>query len=156
MSNTSFRTVTVAGATGALGYLIADALLDDGSYKVKILRKEPKNENKNADLLASKGAEIVYVDYSQKDGLLKSLKGTDVLISVITSGDPANDLYKLQSPLFAAAKEAGVKRVIPSEFGCGYRYLSNIFFPVVSCDKIVMIFSFATQSGSPPFHGSPS
>src|SRR3989337_277565 len=108
-----FRTVTIAGATGSLGYHIAEAFLNDGSYNVKVLRRKPENVNANANLLASKGAEIVYADYSQKNDLVKALKGTDVLIST-TAG---SDYYAAQSPILAAAKEAHVKRFIPSEFG---------------------------------------
>ena len=113
MSNSSFRTVTIAGATGALGSYIAEAFLNDGSYSVKVLRRKPESANEKAKLLASRGAEIVYADYSQKDDLVNALKGTDVLISA-TSG---MDLYAIQSSLLDAAKETHVKRFIPSEFG---------------------------------------
>ncbi|GBB97383.1 hypothetical protein RclHR1_02980022 [Rhizophagus clarus] len=40
-----FKTVTIAGGTGALGYAISEAFLNDGSYNVKILRRKPENEN---------------------------------------------------------------------------------------------------------------
>jgi uncharacterized protein YbjT (DUF2867 family) len=112
----TFSTVTVAGGTGTLGYNITEALLNDG-YKVKVLRRKPESENEKASKLASKGAEIVYADYSQKDDLVKALKGTDALISVVNG----NDIYAVQSTLIAAAKEANVKRFIPSEFGNDYR-----------------------------------
>ena len=62
MSNSQFKTVTIAGGTGTLGYAISEAFLNDGSYNVKILRKKPENENEKAKLLDSKGAEIVYVE----------------------------------------------------------------------------------------------
>ncbi|CAB4395774.1 unnamed protein product [Rhizophagus irregularis] len=101
MSNSQFKTVTIAGGTGTLGYAISEAFLNDGSYNVKILRRKPENENEKAKLLASKGAEIVYADYNQKDELVKALKGTDVLVT--------------------AAKEASVKRFIPSEFALVYK-----------------------------------
>ena len=111
--SSSFHTVTIAGGTGILGYHIVEAFLNDGSYRVKVLRRKSENENEKAKLLASKGAEIVYADYNQIDDLVKALKGTDVLVSV-ANGDKA---YDIQSPLLAAAKEAHVKRFIPSEFG---------------------------------------
>jgi len=62
-----------------LGYPIADAFLNDGSYDVKILRRKQATENEKAKLLASKGAEIVYVDFDQKDDLVEALKGTTFL-----------------------------------------------------------------------------
>ncbi|CAG8626150.1 3964_t:CDS:2, partial [Paraglomus occultum] len=75
------------------------------------------------DLLASKGAEIVYVDYDQHDNLVNALKGTDALISTVAPARTATvwDFDALQTPLLDAAKAAGVKRFIPSEFGIDYR-----------------------------------
>src|SRR3954470_5841595 len=113
----SFHTVTISGGTGKLGYYIVEAFLNDGSYKVKVLRRKSENENEKAKSLASKGAEIAYVNYDQNDDLVKALKGTDVLISVISG----KDIYAIQSHLLDAAKEAHVKRFIPSDFGNEYR-----------------------------------
>ncbi|CAB4490195.1 unnamed protein product [Rhizophagus irregularis] len=111
--SSQFKTVAIAGGTGTLGYHIAEAFLNDGSYNLKILRRKPETENEKAKLLASKGAEIVYADYDQKDDLVKVLKGTDVFVSAVNG----TSLYDTQVPLLAAAKEASVKRFIPSEFG---------------------------------------
>ncbi|CAG8503859.1 12207_t:CDS:2 [Dentiscutata erythropus] len=136
MSISSFKVVTIAGATGLLGFNIADAFLNEGSYKIKILRKKPESENKNASLLASKGAEVIYVDYNDKNDLVKALKGTDVIVSAIGG----NDLMSTQCALLNAAKEVGVKRFIPSEFeksgmeftiivtGFFYEYLESLGF----------------------------
>ena len=119
MSNSPFTNITVAGGTGGLGYHIAEALLNDGSFNVKILRRLPKTANEKADLLASKGAEIVYADYNQHDDLVNVLRGTDALISAAAPGIATgnHDFDTLQTPLLNAAKAAGVKRFIPSEFG---------------------------------------
>src|SRR6266496_3031897 len=109
MSNSQFKNVTIAGGTGTLGYHIAEAFLNDGSYNVKILRRKPENENEKANLLASKGAEIVYADYSQKDELVNALKGTDVLISAVCMTDKKTmkpTFYDMQSPLLASSKES--------------------------------------------------
>ncbi|CAG8838309.1 7563_t:CDS:1, partial [Racocetra persica] len=111
--SSTFKVVTIAGATGLLGFNIADAFLNDGSYKIKILRQKPESENKNASLLASKGAEIIYVDYNDKNDLVKALKGTDVVICAIGG----HEFIPPQRALLVAAKEVGVKRFIPSEFG---------------------------------------
>ena len=123
MSNSSLTNITIAGATGVLGFHIAEALLNDGSFKVKVLRRLPETQNDKADLLASKGAEIVYVDYNQHDALVNALKGTDALISAVAPGHTsgAYDFDALQTPLLDAAKKAGVKRFIPSEFGIDYK-----------------------------------
>ncbi|CAG8552767.1 214_t:CDS:2 [Diversispora eburnea] len=123
MTVSRFETVVIAGATGNVGYPIAEAFLNDGSYKIKIFRKKPENKNERAELLASKGAEIVYVDYTQKDDLVKALKGTDVIVSAVKAirfKKTSGDFYNIQLPLLEAAKEVGVKRFIPSEFGGEY------------------------------------
>jgi uncharacterized protein YbjT (DUF2867 family) len=124
--SSQFKTVTIAGGTGTLGYNIAEAFLNDGSYDVKILRRKPETENEKAKLLASKGAEIVYADYDQKDDLVKVLKGTDVIISTLS--DSNGNLYDSQVPLLVAAKEASVKRFIPSEFGSEFEYVFFFIF----------------------------
>jgi len=122
MSSSPFQTVTIAGGTGTVGYAIAEAFLNDGSYDVKILRRKPENENEKAKSLASKGAEIIYADYSQKDDIVKALKGTDVLISAVN-----RDHASAQVPLLTAAKEASVKRFIPSDFANDYKCVFLLF-----------------------------
>ncbi|RHZ85915.1 hypothetical protein Glove_58g48 [Diversispora epigaea] len=117
---TTFETVVIAGATGNLGYPIAEAFLNDGSYKIKILRQKPESKNEKAELLASKGAEIVYVDYTQKDDLVKVLKGTDVVVNTLNPSKMGDGFFSTQLSFLEAAKEVGVKRFIPSEFGCDY------------------------------------
>ncbi|CAG8621465.1 432_t:CDS:2 [Paraglomus occultum] len=119
MSSSSLTNVTVAGGTGSLGVHIVEALLNDGSFTVKVLRRLPKTANEKAELLASKGAEIIYANYNQHDDLVKALKGTDVLISAASPGLATGgyDFDALQTPLLNAAKAAGVRRFIPSEFG---------------------------------------
>ncbi|GBB86963.1 hypothetical protein RclHR1_13400004 [Rhizophagus clarus] len=127
MSDSSFRTVTIVGATGSVGYPITEAFLNDGSYIVKILRRKP-DENEKAKILVSKGAEIVYANYDQKDDLVKALKGTDVIVSTIFDRVNFTSLYDLQAPLLAAAKEASVKRFIPSEFASGYKTVDHVMY----------------------------
>jgi uncharacterized protein YbjT (DUF2867 family) len=122
--SSSFHTVTIAGGTGTLGQHIVEAFLKDGSYKVKVLRRKLESENEKTKLFASKGAEIVYADYSKNVDLVEALKGTDVFVSAVSG----NDLYAIQSPLLAAAKEAHVKRFIPAEFGLLLKYLLLFFF----------------------------
>ncbi|CAI2185578.1 11611_t:CDS:2 [Funneliformis geosporum] len=126
MSDSPFRTVTIVGATGTLGYHIADAFLNNGSYNVKVLRRKPENVNANASSLAERGAEIVYADYDQMDDLVKALRGTDVLVSTVNASDDVS-FYETQLPLLIAAKEAGVKRFIPSEFGGEFQGSSHPF-----------------------------
>ena len=57
-------------------------------------------------------AKVVAVDYSNKESIKNALTGVDVVICTI-SGTALN----LQAEIAAAAKEAGVKLFVPSEFG---------------------------------------
>ncbi|RIB05251.1 hypothetical protein C2G38_2007937 [Gigaspora rosea] len=125
MSDTSYKVITIAGATGLLGFNVANAFLSDGSYKIKILRKKPESENKNANLLASKGAEVIYVDYNDNNDLVKALKGTDVIVSAING----TELVTSQRALLNAAKVVGVKRFIPSEFGSDIKEITGEVHP---------------------------
>ncbi|CAG8557071.1 187_t:CDS:2 [Acaulospora morrowiae] len=122
MNSSSFHTVTIAGGIGFVGYHITEAFLNDGSYKVKVLQRKPEKQNEKVALLTSKGVEIVYADYNQHDDLVKALQGTDVVISALspeTTSVPF-DYEAIQFPLLTAAKEANVKRFIPSEYGFLY------------------------------------
>lgn len=142
MSNSPFKTVTIAGGTGDLGYAIAEAFLNDGSYNVKILRRKPEKENEKAKLLASKGAEIIYADYSQNDDLVKAFKGTDVIVSAVNSDPKTESFYNSQAPLLAAAKDASVKRFIPSEFTGRFKYDFFLIFFLLYIYEIFNDFSF--------------
>jgi len=56
----------------------------------------------------------VKVDFSNKEQLVNALKGKDAV--VITMGDMAN-LEANSKVIIDAAVEAGVKRILPSEYG---------------------------------------
>ena len=57
-------------------------------------------------------AKVIPVDYSDKESVKRALAGIDVIISTI-----ATVALGLQTGIAEAAKEAGVKLFIPSEFG---------------------------------------
>ncbi|RKP09822.1 hypothetical protein THASP1DRAFT_28371 [Thamnocephalis sphaerospora] len=103
--------VVVAGGSGILGSRVVRALLAEGGYQVSVLsRTDSKNEN--LDRLSKQGAGIIAVDYCRYDDLVRALQGADILVCVL-SHDAAT---KLQPALFRAAKEAGVRRVVPSDY----------------------------------------
>lgn len=64
--------------------------------------------------LQAKGVEIRAADIvsDSTEQLVEVLSGADVVISAVTS-----ELIPQQKSLFAAAKMAGVKRVVPCDFG---------------------------------------
>ncbi|KAG0197394.1 hypothetical protein BGX28_009112 [Mortierella sp. GBA30] len=102
-------TIAIAGATGTLGTPITNALLDFG-YKVKVLTRSVTTNDKLA-AFERRGATVVYDAFSGNN-LVAALKGVEVLVSAV-----AGDFYNSQVPLIDAAKAAGVKRFVPSEFG---------------------------------------
>ncbi|KAF7416103.1 hypothetical protein PC9H_002363 [Pleurotus ostreatus] len=95
--------VFIVGASGYTGGAIAKALLEAGNFS-SINKPGIKK-------LTDAGAEVVIGDISESPEKLESyLKGVDVLIStVLVTVD--------QKPLILAAKNAGVGRVVPSDFG---------------------------------------
>jgi hypothetical protein len=68
---------------------------------------------------------VCKVDYSSLDSLVVALNGQDALVSTVaTLAVPSQRL------LIDAAVKAGVKRVIPSEFGCDLKNPKNRALPV--------------------------
>jgi hypothetical protein len=59
------------------------------------------------------GIELRVADVNKEshEKLVDMLRGVDILVSVV-----AAEAIESQRPLFAAAKDAGVQRVVPSEF----------------------------------------
>ena len=57
-------------------------------------------------------AKVIQVDYSNDESVKQALTGVDVVISTV-----ATPALNAQVKIAAAAKEAGVKLFVPSEFG---------------------------------------
>src|SRR5690242_15670528 len=55
----------------------------------------------------------MYLDLSDINSLIPATQGVDVVISTLNA-----DGLSLQSNLVTASKQTGVKRFIPSEYGC--------------------------------------
>jgi hypothetical protein len=55
---------------------------------------------------------VICLDVSNAESLKKAFTGVDVVVSTISGGG-----FAVQGNLLTAAKEAGVKRFVPSEFG---------------------------------------
>jgi len=99
----------VVGA-GTLGNYIVQQLVKDkaaGNVKeVVVLTREGSKTTVQGD------AKVIRVDYSNDESIKHALTGVEVVISTI-SGEALN----VQGKIAAAAKEAGVKLFIPSDFG---------------------------------------
>ena len=114
----TIKTVTLAGASGALGTPLLQALLDAG-FTVTALTRESSTQSFPSSVKVAK------VDYNDVDGLTVALKGQDALISAL--GTTSIDS---QYHLIDAAVAAGVKRIIPSEFGCDIDHPKAAVMPV--------------------------
>lgn len=61
MSNITFKTVLISGATGELGKPIVDAFLDDGTFKIRVLTREA-----SADVTSYLYPEMsLYISYTE-------------------------------------------------------------------------------------------
>lgn len=69
-----------------------------------------------AEELKKLGVQLLELDVTKdsEESLVQKLQGVDVIVSVVTA---TTDALESQKPLFKAAKTAGVKRVVPSDFG---------------------------------------
>jgi len=114
----SYNTVLVAGATGNVGYRTSLALLDSKKFKeIRVLvRAATLNGDKKKDKLdelKKKGAVLVEGDLKDVASLTAALKGTDVVLTLVTG----ESFVQGQLNLIEASKAAGVKRFFPAEFG---------------------------------------
>ncbi|KAI1314007.1 hypothetical protein F5Y03DRAFT_1638 [Xylaria venustula] len=107
------KTVTVVGGSGNLGRAVVSELVDAG-FTVTALTREGSAATFPA------GVTPKPVDYSSVASLTEVLKGQDALVSVI-----ATAALGAQQALVDAAVAAGVKRIIPSEFGLNTRFLGK-------------------------------
>ncbi|KAI9033383.1 hypothetical protein DFJ74DRAFT_652291 [Hyaloraphidium curvatum] len=117
-----FQHVAIAGATGGnssgLGKLILDTLLEKKAAgaiaSLRVLGRKPANDAKKAEVhaIVSRGIPFHEVDYTDMDSMASALSGCDVLLSTV--GGPA--IPDLEINLMRAAKKAGVRRVMPSQY----------------------------------------
>lgn len=135
------KTVTVFAATGALGTACVEGLLAHDDFEVRVLIRDSAQEEKAsvAGVAAgaalkearwndwrSRGVEIRSADITDAIDLIPALAGTDYLVSCA----PIN-ATESQYPLIWAAKEAGVQRFVPSEYGFIYEHEQSLPTPTV-------------------------
>ncbi|KAJ5584017.1 uncharacterized protein N7459_003817 [Penicillium hispanicum] len=100
--------VALAGATGNLGRVVLQALLDANIPVIVLSRMG----GRSASLTPHPSLSIREVDFSSVDSLAPALEGAEVVISCL-----ATSAIGSQNPLIDASIVAGVKRFIPAEFG---------------------------------------
>ena len=105
--------IAVSGATGYIGGLLADSLLDAGE-QVRVLARTP---SKAADL-ERKGAEVVRADMLERETLKPALEGVDIAYYLVHSMGRGGDSdfeqrdHDAAVNFATAAAEAGVKRLV--------------------------------------------
>ncbi|KAI0705274.1 NAD(P)-binding protein [Cerioporus squamosus] len=104
--------VLVLGATGRTGGSIVQGLLASGNFRVAALIRPTSASKSTTEALRSSGVEIRLGDVQDSVETHKAtLAGVDVLISAVLA-----TFIPQQKNIFLAAKEVGVKRVIPCDF----------------------------------------
>jgi uncharacterized protein YbjT (DUF2867 family) len=125
------KTVTVFGATGVAGVTCVNEFVHQGLFDVCVLARRSGQQERSSsgmtksesqkqvqyDEWTSKGVTVKYVDVTIAEALVPALEGTDYVVSCVP-------LYATESqyPLIWAAKEAGVERFVPSEYGAIYEF----------------------------------
>ncbi|KAF2965129.1 hypothetical protein GQX73_g8459 [Xylaria multiplex] len=107
------KNVAVVGGSGNLGRAVVSELVDAG-FTVTVLTREGSTATFPAGVVSKA------VDYSSVESLTPALEGQDALVSTIATVAVAG-----QQPLVDAAVAAGVRRIIPSEFGINTRFLGK-------------------------------
>jgi len=104
------RIILVAGATGQQGGAVVQALLKDGHQVMGITRNI---ESPKAIALRNQGVEMISVDFTDKDSLVKIMKKVDTVFSMTTPFEGGLEVEVQQGITMAnAAKEAGVGHFI--------------------------------------------
>lgn len=109
------KIVVLAGATGNLGSLIAQALLEKPEVKLRVLVR-PESVAKVSAFI-ERGAEVVEVDLSgqgQGERLEEAMKDAYAVVSALQGGP--NIMVDAQLRLLRSARRADVRRFIPSCF----------------------------------------
>jgi hypothetical protein len=91
------------------------ALIDRFHKKLVIITRAAGNPHVQQWKLQGVEEKVIDVGAASHIDLVRLLKGVDIIVSLV-----AAFALETQVPLFAAAKDAGVKRVVPSDFGPSY------------------------------------
>lgn len=106
------RTIALVGATGHLGGLIAAELLAIPEVTLRILVR-PDSRPKATELEA-RGAQVVEGDLDDLAALAELASGAFAVISAVQGGPEV--IIDGQLALLRAARDAGVRRFIPSDY----------------------------------------
>jgi nucleoside-diphosphate-sugar epimerase len=112
MTSTDRMRVVLAGATGRLGRYIARALLAHRGVELAILVR-PQSRTRAADLVAA-GATLHAGSLEDTRAIQSAVEGAFSVISAVEGGP--DEIIAGQGRLLEAARRAGVRRFIPSDY----------------------------------------
>ena len=116
------QTVVLAGATGMLGGRIAHHLLHHGGVELRLLVRPGTGDSgeKSAQLrsFVAAGARLVTGDLHDPAGLARAVEGADVVLSAVQGGRAV--IVDGQVALAGAARRAGVRRFLPSDYALDF------------------------------------
>lgn len=112
------KLIVVAGGAGKLGRLIVDAVLSYPGTAVRLLVRDPKKPEVAA--LASERVELFAFDAAAATagGLADSVRGAFAVVSALQGGPDV--IVDAQLALLRAAKAAGARRFIPSDYSYNF------------------------------------
>ncbi|EMD00615.1 hypothetical protein BAUCODRAFT_62406 [Baudoinia panamericana UAMH 10762] len=110
MAKNYIENVAIVGAGGHVGSYMSKALVEGGKHKVTAITR-PDSTAK-----IPTGVARAEVDYSSHDSLVEALKGQDFLIITMNVMAPPGS----QEKLVDAALDAGIKFIMPNEYGGKY------------------------------------
>ncbi|WP_223847406.1 NmrA family NAD(P)-binding protein [Hymenobacter montanus] len=114
-------TIGLAGATGDLGFRIAQALLKRGAVVRALVR--PGSTKPEIAALREQGATIVEVDFNSVAQLTAACAGTACVVSALSG--LRDVIVEAQTRLLQAAVAAGVPRFIPSDYSIDFTKLPD-------------------------------
>jgi uncharacterized protein YbjT (DUF2867 family) len=120
------RKIAMVGATGTVGSVTLSALLDANIHTITAITRTESSAHFPVGVNVQKG------DYLDHSWLVSALKGHDVLILQLNMYPSAMDS---QVMLIKAAAEAGVRWVLPTEFGSDINSPLATEFPMMAMKK---------------------
>ncbi|EIW53911.1 NAD-P-binding protein [Trametes versicolor FP-101664 SS1] len=140
MAGSSKPLVLVLGATGFTGQSVVDGLLKSGEFRVAALIRPASVSKPQTETLRASGVEIRLGDITDAPATLReTLAGVDILISAVSAW-----IIDDQKEIFRAAKDVGVKRVVPCDWATpGAKGLRELH------DKKLAIREFVQDLGVP-------
>lgn len=107
MSGQQGRKIAMVGASGNIGRLTLQALREKGVHTLAVLSRAASSATFPSDVIVKRG------DYSDESFLVSAFRGQDVVVLQLSMDSYLSD----QAPLIRAAAKAGVKWLLPTEFG---------------------------------------